>query len=566
MVILILLSLTFTASVDQTTVPVGESFNVSVTVEGEDLSGIETPSAPSISGIDILGSSRSHSTQINFINGKLSKLTSYIYDYTMIARNEGKFTIPPFTLKYKGKKYSTDPITINVKKGISSPRSVSPPTSSRRFETESRDFRAVFLESSVSKSSVYPGEAIVVSHYLYIKTTLSDVQLTGPPTYENAWVENIQSPTRLNFQTTTKNGIRYERALIKRDILFPLGEENVEINPFSAQVLIGRGRLSFFGERKTISSEPKTIRVRSFPSNPPPGFIDAVGKLDISAEIDTLNIRVDSPFSLKITIEGEGNLNLLSPPKFPESRKLTAYQPESKVNTDVSGGSLKGERILTYLITPKVSGIIEVPEIKWAYFDIGKRTFVSEKIGPWQIHASPTDDIGSPDQEKTKTNRDIAYLLPVSDNKVSLMPKFFPLYFIPSLILLIIAVYYVIDVKKTLGDRRYASLKAIPKQLKSGFKNLEKEIQNNNVTEFYEDLTQVLLKFLKLKFNLNTFGMKKKDLLSSLGDNKVSEEVLLLIEEILIKSESVRFTSLKPSKEEMAGDLKSLREVIDVIH
>jgi hypothetical protein len=565
MVILILLSFTFTASVDQTTVPLGESFSVTVTVEGEDLSGVGTPSAPSISGIEILRSSRSQSTQYSIINGKFSKSTSYIYDYKMIARNEGQFTIPPFTLTYKGKKYSTDPIAINVKKGIS-PKSVSPPTSNRRFETESRDFRAVFLESSVSKSLVYPGESIVVTHYLYVKTSISDVQLAGPPTYENAWVENIQSPTRLNFQTTTKNGIRYERALIKKDILFPLGEKNIQINPFSVLVVVGGGRFSFFGERKTISSEPKTIRVRSFPQNPPPGFIDAVGKLDVSAEIDTLNIRVDSPFSLKIIIEGEGNLNLLSPPKFPETRKLTAYQPESKVNTDVSGSSLGGERIFTYLITPKVSGIIEVPEIKWAYFDIGKRTFVSEKIGPWQIHARPTDDISSSEQGKAKTSRDIAYLLPVTNNTVSLMPKFFPLYFIPSLIFLIIAVYYVIDVRRTLGDRRYASLKAIPKQLKSGFKKLEKEIQNNDVTEFYEDLTHVLLKFLKLKFNLNTFGMKKKELLSNLRENKVSEKVLPLIEEILIKSESVRFTSLKPSQEEMAGDLKSLREVINVIH
>ncbi len=563
--ILTLFSLTFTASVDQTTVPLGESFNVTVTVEGEDLGGVGTPSAPNISGIDILGSSRSQSTQINFINGKLTKSTSHIYDYQMIARKEGQFTIPAFTLTYKGKKYSTDPIKISVKKGILQ-KSVTPPTGNRIFETDSRDFRAVFLETEVSKSSVYPGEPFVVTHYLYVKTSLSDVQLTGPPTYENVWVENIQSPTRLNFTTTTKNGIRYQRSLIKQDILFPLGEKNVQVNPFSLQVITRGDMFSFFGERKTVSSETKTIRVKPFPSDKPAGFIDAVGKLDISSEIDTLNIRVDAPFSLKIIIEGEGNLNLLSAPKFPESRKLTPYPPESKVNSNIAGGALQGERVFTYLITPKVSGIIEIPEIKWAYFDIQKKTFVSKKIGPWQIHARPSDEIGSSEKETNKINKDIAYILPVSEKTVSLIPKFFPLYFIPSIIFLIIAVYYVIDVSKTLGDSRYASLKVIPRQLKSGFRKLEKEINSNNITQFYEDLTRVLLKFLKLKFSLDVFGIKKKELLLNLSNKKVPEKTLNLIEEILVKSETVRFTSLKPTQEEMSKDLKSLKEVINALH
>lgn len=564
--ILLLFSLTFTASVDQTVVPFGESFNVTVTVEGEDLSGVENPSAPNISGIDILGSSRSQSTQINFINGRLSKSTSYIYDYQMIARQEGQFTIPPFSLTYEGKKYSTDPIKIEVKKGISQ-RSVSPPAVNRRFEPESGgDFRAVFLETEISKGSVYPGEPIIVTHYLYVKTSISDVQLTGPPTYENVWVENVQSPMRLDFKTTTRNGIRYDRALIKQDILFPLGEHDVQINPFSVQVVVRGDMFSFFGERKTISSEAKTIRVKPYPKDSPAEFIDAVGALNISAEIDTSNIRVDSPFSLKMIIKGEGNLNLLSPPKFPESRKLTAYTPESKVNSRISGGSLVGERIFNYLITPKVSGIIEIPEIKWAYFDIQKNTFVREKIGPWQIQVRTADEIGTSEQKSEKASKDIAYILPVSNKTASLIPKFFPLYFLPSLILLILSVYYVIDVRKTLGDSRYASLKVIPKQLKSGFRKLEKEIHKNNVTEFYEDLTYVLLKFLKLRFHLNAFGMRKKELLSALRDKNVPEKILPLLEETLVKSETVRFTSLVPGQEEMLKDLKNLREVIDVLH
>jgi len=564
MVILILFSLTFTASVDNTIVPVGESFNVSVTVEGEDLSGIGEPSSPSISGIDILGSSRSQSTQINFINGKLTKSTSLTYDFQMIAKKEGTFTIPPFTLKHGGKTYSTDPIKISVQKGV--PRqNVTPSNRYDNMETDTREFKSVFLESEVSKSSLYPGEPLIVTHYLYAKTNLSDVQLVGPPSYENVWVENIQSPTRLTTIRVTKNGIGYQRALIKQDILFPLGEKNVQINPFSIQVLIRGDMFSFFGERKTISSEQKTIKVKPFPTDRPEEFIDAVGKFTVSAEIDTSNVKVDAPLSLKITIKGEGNLSLLSAPKFPETRKLTTYDPESSVNTQISGNSMKGERTFTYLITPKVSGIIQIPEIKWAYFDIKNKTFVKKKIEPWQIQVRPGSELAG-EEETNQISKDIAYILPVNDKNVSLMPKFLPLYFLPSIIFLILSVYYVMDARKTLGDRKYASLKAIPRELKRGFKKLEKEIENNNPVQFYEDLTRLLLKFLKLKFHLNPFGMQKKDLISELRNKKVPEQSLPLLSELLERSETVRFTSLKLEKKDMNRDLKTAKEVINALY
>jgi hypothetical protein len=563
MVILLLLSLTFTASIDRTSVPVGESFTVSVSIEGEDLGGVGRPTAPSISGIEILGSSTSQSTQINFINGKLTKSTSLTYNYEMIANSEGEFTIPPFTLKYQGQEYATEPIKISVQKG--SPGAISPPGRIEPPQTEERGTRTIFVESEISKNSVYPGEPLIVSHYLYTRLNLSDLQLVSSPSYENVWVENIESPTNLNFVRTTKNGISYSRALLRKDILFPLGEKNIRINPISLDVIIRGDFFSFFGERKTISSEPRTITVKPFPPERPAEFVDAVGNFEMRAEVDTSNIKVGSPFSLKITIKGEGNLNLFSPPKFPEIRKLSTYEPESKVNTRISEGSLKGERTLSYLVTPEVSGIIEIPEINWAYFDFRNATFVKKTIGPWRIQVKPGAEAGE-GGEAEKISEDIAYILPVGNKTVYLMPKFFLLYFLPSLMILLASAYYVLESRKIQRDRGYADMKVIPRELKNGFRKLEKEIASNNPVQFYEDLTRLLLKFIKLKFHLEPFGMKKNELVSELRSKNVPENVLTLLQEILEKSEMVRFTSLKPAREEMSKDLKTLKEVINALY
>ncbi len=564
MVILLFFSLTFTASIDRTTVPVGESFNVSVIIEGDELSGIGEPEAPGIPGIQILGSSRSQSTQINFINGKLTKSTSLTFDYQMIANSEGEYTIPPFSLKYGGQHYETEPIKISVKKGVPR-RNVPPPAVYEDRETRTGEFRNVFLDSDISKSSVYPGEPLVVSQFLYTKVNLGDIQLTSSPSYENVWVENVESPTRLDFSRATINGIAYQRALLKRDILFPLGEKDIKINPITINVLIRGDMFSFFGERKEISSETRTILVKPFPPGRLAEFIDAVGKFEIRADMDSSNLKVDSPFPLRLIVKGEGNISLMSAPKFPETRKLTTYDPESKVSSQVSGSTLKGERTFTYLITPKVSGIIEIPEIKWAYFDIKNETFVTRTIGPWQVRVKPSSEMGG-EGETAKINKDISYVLPINGKTVSLMPKFFPLYFLPSILILLISGYYVLEARKIQGDRGYANMKVIPRELKNGFRKLEKEIAGNNPVQFYEDLTRLLLKFIKLKFHMESFGMKKIDIISELRDKKVPEQILPLLQELLERSETVRFTSLKLEKKEMTGDLKTAKEVINALY
>lgn len=563
MVILTLFSLTFTASVDRTVIPVGESFTVSVEIEGEDLSEVGEPKAPDIPGIDVLGSSRSHSTQINFVNGKLSKSTSITFDYQMIARKQGEITIPSFTLKFGDKEYSTEPINISIEKGRGS-KPISPDSEPSR-QSGKKEYRKFFLESKISRSSVYPGEPVTVTHFLYSRVNLADLRIKEPPSYENAWVENLQSPTRLNFTRTRIGSITYSRALIKKDLLFPLEEKDVRIKPLTMELLTRGDIFVFSSKRQVISSEPETIRVKPFPEDRLGEFIDAVGEFDFLIQIDTSDVRVNSPFSLKIIIEGTGNLSLLSPPPFPESRKLIPYKPESKEETNVSGGSVKGKRIFTYLINPKVSGVVQIPEIKWAYFNVEKETFIRKKMGPWKIQVRPSNESGGEERNKT-VGKDIAYIMPVTNKTVPVMPKFFLLYFLPSLIILLISGYYVLELKKIQGDKNYANIKAIPKELKTGFKKIESEKDNNNVVQFYEDLTRVLLKFLKLKFNLNIFSMKREELLSELRKRNVPENAISLLKEILRKSEGVRFTALKPGQKEMNEDFKNLREIISALY
>ena len=432
MVIIFILAFTFTASVDRTVVPVGHSFVVNVEVSGENIKGISEPSPPVSDKVEIVGKSSSHSTQIQMINGKFTKSTSLIYNYTMIALEEGEITIPPFTVEYEGKKHSTDPVKIKVTESEEE-KQVIPESKGR-----TRGAKDVFVECSISREGVYPGEGILVSFELYTRVNLSDVKLITIPKYDNVWIEEISTPKKIDFRNKLRDGVSYSVALIKKDLIFPLKEGEVKITPLEMYVELAGDIFSFFGESRRISSEEKTIKVKPFPERRPQGFIDAVGDFEIDVELDTSNVEAGIPFPLRIKITGSGNLRLLSAPELTESRRMNIFRPESDEKTIVEGSTMKGEKIFTYLINPEESGFLEIPSFNWAFFSPKNEKFIEKTAGPYRVRVEPS----SKKEESIKIKgEDITYIMPVDEYSYSIIPKLFFLYLLLPLIILIISGY-----------------------------------------------------------------------------------------------------------------------------
>lgn len=557
MVIIFVLGFTFTASVDRTIVPVGHSFVVSVEVSGENLKGIDEPTPPVSDKVEIVGRSSSHSTQIQMINGKFTKSTSLIYNYTMIALKEGEITIPPFTVEYDGKKYSTDSVKIEVTESEEEKRVIP----ERKERT--RGAKDVFIECSVSDKDVYPGEGVLVSFELYARVNLSDVKLFTLPQYDNVWIEEISTPKKIDFRNRLRDGISYSVALIKKDLIFPLKEGEVKITPLEMYIELAGDIFSFFGESRRISSEEKIIKVKPFPEKRQEGFIDAVGDFEMDVELDTSNVEAGTPFLLRIKIAGSGNLCLLSAPELQKSRRMNIFRPESEEKTIVEGSMMKGEKIFTYLITPEESGFLEIPSFNWAFFSPKNEKFIEKTAGPYRIRVDPP----SKKEESIKIKgEDITYIMPVDEYSYSIISKLFFLYLLLPLIILIISGYYVYEKKKLLKDMDYARIKAIPRELQRGFRKLKKEIEGERVEFFYEELSRLLLKFLKLRYGLDAFSLRHGELMKELKRIKINDNLLSNIDTLLRRSEAVRFAPTIPTKEDMANDLDILKGLIHDLH
>jgi hypothetical protein len=557
MVIIFILAFTFTASVDRTIVPVGHSFVVNVEVSGENLKGISEPTPPVSDKIEIVGKSSSHSTQIQMINGKFTKSTSLIYNYTVIALKEGEITIPPFTVEHDGKEYSTDPVKIKVTESEEEKHAIP----ERKERT--RGVKDVFVECSISRENVYPGEGVLVSFNLYTRVNLSDVKLVTIPRYNNVWIEEISTPKKIDFRNKLRDGVSYSCALIKKDLIFPLKEGEVKIAPLEMYVELAGDIFSFFGESRRISSEEKIIKVKPLPEKRPKGFIDAVGDFEMNVELDTSNVEAGTPFPLRIKIIGSGNLRLLTAPELPRSRRMNIFRPESEEKTTVEGSMMKGEKIFSYLITPEESGFIEVPSFKWAFFSPKNEKFIEKTAGPYRIRVEPP----SKKEESIKIKgEDITYIMPVDEDSYPIIPKLFFLYLLLPLTILAASGYYVYERKKLLKDIDYARIKSIPGELQKGFKNLKKEIEQERAELFYEELSRLLLKFFKLRYGLDAFSLRHGELIKELQKIKVSDEILSKIDSLLKRSESFRFAPRVPTKEEMVSDLELLKGLIRDLH
>ena len=109
------------ASVDSNVISLDDRVILSVRIA--DAMGAVEPALPAMEGFRV--TNKSHSTQIQMVNGHLSM--SGQYDYTLVPLKAGKMTIAPIILAYKNKSYQTEPITVEVMADRAAVSAASPP-------------------------------------------------------------------------------------------------------------------------------------------------------------------------------------------------------------------------------------------------------------------------------------------------------------------------------------------------------------------------------------------------------------------------------------------------------
>jgi hypothetical protein len=526
------------ASVDKSTVRIGEIFQVTYTLSGPG----ENFRGPDFEGFKLLADPTRYEYE-RTLNGVKSYLLSYIY--RLQAIKEGSLKIGFATIEADGKKIQSNGLVITVVKANSSPQQPRSNLQSGNSSNTNNNIsglteKDIFFRAELNKSSVYQGEAIIVTFKVYYKVALVTWSIFDP-VLNGFWSQNIEIPYPAPKSETLVNGTRYKVSVLKKMVLFPQQSGTLYIEPVETDFLI-RSNVNVDGwiyqkNVKFLAKTPKmTINVRPLPGNPPASFIGGVGNLNLDASLDKSSVNANDPLYLKIKISGNGNLKLIEPPSIEMPPEIESYDPKINENfkSDESGSS--GSKVFEYLLIPRDEGTYELPTVKFSYFDLDKKQYISKSKGPFKLKVgrgiNSGDRMISPSVSKSDfqlLGKDIRYIKINNEEFISVTGGF---YGSAGFYALLAAPFFAFGGLVWYRNRMHAmnsdvvSLKS-RKATEIARKRLSiahKHMSSGNKGAFYEEVSKAMWGFASDKLAIPPADLSRERLSSTLQQRNVNEE------------------------------------------
>lgn len=341
------------ATINRSQAALEDQLLLTLTVEG---SRSAEPTLPDLSAFDVYP--RGQSTQMSFVNGRVTSSVSY--NYLLVPKRAGSITIGAATVELDGEVYSSEPIQVRI-------------VSAQEKPEQTRD---LFLSAKVSTSEPYVGQEVIYIWRFYRRVRIGDARLE-PQDFEGFLVEDLGEVRE--YQATV-NGVQYLVSEIRR-ALFPqeVGTVTVPASRLTLEVVVrrnGRGPDSmfddFFGrattETKVLRSREIDLQVQTLP-DPPIGFSGLVGDFDIRAQISKAELQVGESATLKLTVSGSGNVQMIGEPPLPELPDFKVYDDKPSGSLQRSGPRLTGSRTFSKALVPLQPGDLAIPPVHLTYFD-----------------------------------------------------------------------------------------------------------------------------------------------------------------------------------------------------
>ena len=444
----LLAELSATATLQPAEITQDQAAQLDVVIEGAATAGV-----PSLSVVDGLEFTHfGHSTQLQFVNGKMSGGVTHRYRVT--ANRMGSFTIPAIKVKAGGKILETQPVILRVGKGAGSysvptvpstqggSQPTNPPAASPaqgippeiavlRLDHPKRDFyvgelvpvdiKACFrqgIEGSLNSLPSLSGSAFTLGN-LGNQPEKTSENIKGIPYTVFTWRTAVAAVKSGEHPL----GTQIEFTLIVRS------RTRRKLDPFDNDLFGDPFFDSFFGsveEKKVeLRSPEETVKILPLPKEGRPSdFSGAIGQFQISTSASPTQVAAGDPVTLKTTVLGTGNFDRLPHPVLessPQSRDWKTYPPSSKFEpTDATGYA--GQKIFEQVIIPQKTDLKNIPAIKLSCFDPEARRYVtlSSAAIPIQISgAAPvTLNFASSPQRSHSRGADSQHLEDLVPNKV----------------------------------------------------------------------------------------------------------------------------------------------------
>ncbi len=544
------------ASVDKDQVAFGDYFQLTFTFEGSQ--GGKNFRPPAFNNFMVL-SGPSQSTRMQIINGAVS--SSISYSYILQPRDEGKFTIGSASIEAEGKRYQSQPITIDVVKGTAQPKS-------DRTENESPDVRSqignnLMIKAIVDRTKVYQGEQITVSYKVYTRVQILSYSIAKSPAFTGFWSEDLEIPKQIQTTNEMVNGKEYAVGLLRKLALFPQQSGTLSLDPMEIEVTVPMRKQShdffenFFDNSTPVkyktSTGPVTITVQPLPSDKiPAGFNGAVGLYQMETHLDKQDVKTNDAVTLRVNISGQGNLKLLEPPTISFPADLETFDPKISNSLSTQGNRIAGSRTFEYLLIPRHSGDQKIPSFSFSYFDTVKQKFVSLHSPEFVLKV----ERGS-EPESTRVaglNREDVKLLGedirfIKSGNISFQRKgesfvgsalFYVLYVSPIFLFILFLVFFK-QKEKEMSDVVSLRSRKARKVAKQRLSNAKKLLEEKKKEEFYAEVSRALWGYLTDRLKIPPSDLNRETISSTLHQRAVSSDTISAIISTMEQCEFARF-------------------------
>jgi len=405
----------FTVVPSKTVVQQHETFQLQFVIEGTTQVDEFTP--PSFRNFEQL-SGMDQTTGWTWVNGALTEYTSYTV--LLRAKLKGKLPIASGIVKAKGRVHTSAPFVIFVTDAGSGTTSL--------VEEEKPDYyllpgenakdkiaKNLFIRATIDKHTCYVGEPVLATFKLFTRLD-SESKVVKRPSLNGFSVIDLEEPEAGIFSKEMFNGRLFNCYLIRKVQLFPLQSGMLSIEPVEVENIVRMIRAKTGANKETgswldavmerikdgeissehiieekllLKSDELKVNVLELPEkNKPETFNGAVGNFTMEAALLNNEIAANDNATLRISIKGRGNIPMITTPIINWPQGVDSFEARMREEIDKTTSPISGSKTFDIPFSVSTAGLIEIPAIRFSFFDEKKKSYQTLTTETLQLHVT----------------------------------------------------------------------------------------------------------------------------------------------------------------------------------
>lgn len=563
------------ATVDKNQITLEDTVHLSITIQGTQ--NTPPPELPSLPDFRIISTGNSTSTQI--VNSTRS--ISVTYNYRLTPMRTGNFMIDPARVRANGKTFTTQPITLIVKKPSSQDASSN---------------KTAFVETSVSREEAYIGEQLVYSFKLFHRVEAKNLNLSMP--FGESYFQKEELGKAKSFLSVI-NGIQYQVQEISV-ALFPIKPGKAEIPAATLDLDLihrtqnrsrGGGAFSQFfndpffdrasrAEHKVLRSNPLAVKILPLPEKGrPEGFKNIIGQFNIEASLGKKDLEVGDTTTLTITVSGKGNLRglLFAEPDLKNLFKVYPDKPE--FNQTVTGNQVSGQKIFKFALVPLKAGPVTVPGFSLPYFDTTAKSYKEINTRPIPIIIRPSSAQETLNLVQSNTQNGTAIKPEIEILGEDILPIHTQLNgfqdvtnrswssaavgFVSPFILFFISAFFIRQTNRMKTDVAFFRSQKAYKTASQKLKNLAHS-KNYDSKDFVRELSEILREYIGNKLNMEGKALTAAEIEQKFKTSNYQPSQIDTTRKLLERCETLQYAPASAGNiRELLNESKNLIKVLE---